>query len=100
MGDWRIIMYEIPLEKIPNQSFRVNLGASLFEITVKTSKELTLLSVEGDKVNCYSAICFPNYKISIPGLSGVLAFRCQDNEYPTYTKFGELHKLYYIEEDK
>lgn len=93
-------MYEIPLEKIPNQSLRVDLDNSSFEITVKTAKNLTFLSIDGDKVSCFSAICFPNSKISIPGLSGILVFRCQDDEYPTYTKFGELHKLYYITEEE
>ena len=89
-------MYKIPLEAIPNQRLSVDLDDGEVEITVKTVKGLTLVSI----TNHQSVIAIPNRAMFFPQLKGKLGFICQDDEYPTYKQFGNLHNLYYISESE
>lgn len=91
-------MEKIPLERIANQKFNVQLAGKNYNITINTRSGLSYLSINvRDTPLVAGRICLPNKRIEIPPylFPGVLFFHCQDNETPLYTKFGILHNLYY-----
>lgn len=97
-------MYNIELVKIPNQEFNYVVGDKSFTVQLRTIQELTFASIflDGEPL-LYSQLCLPNnfinlYKYIKAG--GKFYFKCSDNEYPNYTKFGDEHQLlFYTEEE-
>ena len=92
-------MVKIDLLKTPNQKlgFQLENGDNI-NITIKTAKEVTLLSVSTDFERIIdSAICEPNFIIESYGqIYGFLYWQSQDGQYPNYEKFNTLHNLYYV----
>ena len=92
-------MVKISLLRTPNQKlgFQLANGENI-NITLKTAKGVTLLSVSTDfKRIIDSALCEPNLIIEPHDkIYGFLYWDSQDNEYPNYEKFNTLHSLYYV----
>lgn len=93
-------MQLIELQNIPNQIFNIVLNGVDYRIQVRTIQDLTFISVwrNGD-VLFYNQVCVPNGYVdpyNYISENGKIFFRCLDNEYPNYRKFGITQWLYYL----
>lgn len=92
---------EIFLNAIPNQTFQLIIGQNNFQLTIKTLRENTYMSITineqkiSENIRCFSNDIVYPYNYDIPT---VFCWLCQDMKDPYYTKFGTLHKLLYISE--
>lgn len=97
-------MYNIELQKIPNQEFTYIVGDKSFLVRLRTIQDLTFadISVDGQPV-LYSQICSPNTFINTYryiSAGGKFYFKCVDNEYPNYKNFGDTQQLQFYTEDE
>lgn len=97
-------MYNISLANTPNQKFTYVVGDNLFTVELRTIQELTFASifVNGEAL-LYSQLCIPNNFINLYryiSAGGKFYFKCVDNEYPNYKKFGGAHQLLFYTEDE
>lgn len=97
-------MYNIELANIPNQEFTYVVGGNTFVVQLRTIQELTFasISVNGEQL-LYSQLCIPNSFINLYryiSAGGKFYFKCVDNEYPNYKKFGGAHQLLFYTEDE
>lgn len=97
-------MIEIAVQKIPNQEFDIELGGHRYNIEIRTFNEMTLMSVKIDDVDVKRSVrCCANQKV-IPynylTKGGNLIWRCIDDDYPHYTKFGDTQFLYYATDEE
>lgn len=83
----------IPLESIPNQQFNIPLGGSIYDITLKTFKNITFFDLLKDQNSLLSS------SRVVPGIplipytyledgGGNFIFITKSEEYPIYHKFG------------
>lgn len=92
---------EIFLNAIPNQTFQLIIGQNNFQLTIKTLRENTYMSITineqkiSENIRCFSNDIVYPYNYDIPT---VFCWLCQDMKDPHYTEFGTLHKLLYISE--
>ena len=97
-------MYIVELEKVPNQELTFIVGESALRVQLRTIQNLTFMTVFlNEQPLIYSQLCTPNnfvnlYKYISAG--GKFYFRCVDDEYPYYTKFGETQNLIFYTEDE
>ena len=93
-----MIIEEIALPAIPNQKFPLILDDKNYQISVRTFREHTYMSITiDDKKICDNIRCFAN-DVVYPyddNTNVTLYWLCQDNRDPYYTEFGTLHKLFY-----
>lgn len=97
-------MYTIDLLKTPNQELSYIVGNRNFVVQLRTIQELTFASIflDGEPL-VYSQLCTPNNFINLYryiSVGGKFYFKCTDNEYPNYKKFGESHRLLFYTEDE
>lgn len=97
-------MYSIELQKTPNQEFTYIVGDKSFRVQLRTIQNLTFASIflNGEAL-LYSQICVPNSFINIYryiSAGGKFFFKCVDNEYPYYKKFGDSQQLLFYTEDE
>ena len=97
-------MYTIDLLKTPNQELSYIVGNRNFVVQLRTIQELTFASIflDGEPL-VYSQLCTPNNFINLYryiSVGGKFYFKCTDNEYPNYKKFGESHQLLFYTEDE
>lgn len=99
-------MYLIPLNKTPSQELSVTINGVFFTIRLRywsnDDKGIIFSQVKvGDKDFTGSTRCVPNQPL-IPydylSGSGNFYFICSDNQYPDYNKFGEEHRLVFLDE--
>jgi hypothetical protein len=97
-------MYNVELSQIPNQEFTYTVGNDTFRIKLRTIQDLTFADIFlGDKPLLYSQLCTPNNFINLYryiSAGGKFYFKCVDNEYPNYKKFGGAHQLLFYTEDE
>lgn len=97
-------MYVIDLKNIPNQEFTYVVDNQTFTVQLRTIQDLTFASIFLDGMPLlYSQLCAPNSFINLYRYikaSGKFYFRCVDNEYPNYQKFGGAHQLLFYTEDE
>lgn len=93
-------MQIIDLANIPNQIFNVILNNTDYRLQLKTIQGLTLLSAwRNGELLFYNQVCVPNGYVNpydYVSTNGKLFFKCNDNEYPHYTKFNNTQKLYFL----
>lgn len=97
-------MYNIKLSKIPNQEFIYVVNDKSFRVQLRTIQDLTFASIflDGEPL-LYSQLCIPNNFINLYryiSAGGKFYFKCTDNEYPNYKKFGETQELLFYTEDE
>lgn len=97
-------MYSIDLLNTPNQEFSYIVGDRNFLVQLRTIQEKTFASIflDGEPL-LYSQICTPNNFINLYryiSAGGKFYFKCVDNEYPNYKKFGGAHQLLFYTEDE
>jgi hypothetical protein len=97
-------MYNINLANIPNQEFEFVVGKKTFMVQLRTIQGLTFASIflDGEPL-LYSQICTPNSFINLYryiSVGGKFYFKCVDNEYPNYEKFGSTQQLVFYTEDE
>lgn len=97
-------MYNVEINKVPNQELTFIVDGNSFRIQLRTIQELTFASIYlNDEPMLYSQLCVPNEYINgkqYLGKNGMFYFRCLDNEYPNYKKFGDTHHLEYYAENE
>lgn len=97
-------MYKIELQNIPNQEFNYVVEDKSFNIQLRTIQGLTFASIflDGQPL-LYSQLCIPNSFINLYryiSVGGKFFFKCVDNEYPNFQKFGGSHQLFFYTEDE
>lgn len=97
-------MQTIKLSKIPNQEIIFVVESKAFTVQLRTIQGLTFASIflDGEPL-LYSQICVPNSFINLYryiSVGGKFYFKCTDNEYPNYTKFGDTQELLFYMEDE
>lgn len=92
-------MIEIPLQRLPNQSFFITLDNNQWNFALKTTNGIISASVSLNGVVILSNMrCVAN-QIIIPSVyleSGNFLFLTQDFQLPYYTEFGVTQKLIYL----
>lgn len=95
-------MYQIELEKIPNQSFTTNINDNLYDIELRYNGEITLFTLKvNNKEICKNIIVFPNqyilpYKWQEQEAKGNFIFINGNDEYPFFSNFDN-NLFYFIE---
>ena len=97
-------MQVIELQNIPNQQFTYIVNDKTFLVQLRTIQDATFASIflDGEPL-LYSQICTPNNFINLYryiSAGGKFYFKCVDNEYPYYTKFGNSQQLLFYTEDE
>lgn len=97
-------MYNVELSNIPNQELTYTVGNNTFTVQLRTIQDLTFASIflDGEPL-LYSQLCTPNNFINLYryiSVGGKFYFKCVDNEYPNYEKFGGAHQLLFYTEDE
>lgn len=97
-------MQLIDLQNVPNQAFSITLNNVNYRFAVRTIQDLTFISVwRNDEVLFYNQICVPNGFIdpyNYVSDNGKIFFRCLDEEYPNYKRFGITQWLYYMTKEE
>lgn len=97
-------MYIVELEKVPNQELTFIVGDSAFRVQLRTIQKMTFMTVFlNEQPLIYSQLCTPNNFVNLYNYisaGGKFYFRCVDDEYPYYTKFGETQNLIFYTEDE
>lgn len=97
-------MYNVELQKLPNQELTYIVGDKSFRVQLRTIQDLTFASIFlDDEPLLYSQICVPNNFINMYryiSAGGKFFFKCVDNEYPNYKKFGDSQQLLFYTEDE
>jgi len=97
-------MIEITVQKMPNQSFDIELDGHRYGIEIRTFNGMTLMSVKiDDKYVKRSVRCCANQRVIPYGYltkGGNLTWICLDENYPHYSKFGDTQFLYYMTDDE
>jgi hypothetical protein len=97
-------MYKVDLRKVPNQELTFIVNNEVFRIQLRTIQDLTFATIFlNEKPLLYSQLCTPNNYINLYNYisaSGKFFFKCIDEEYPNYTKFGETQELLFYTEDE
>lgn len=94
----------VNLVKVPNQELSFVVADNVFFIRLRTIQEITYMSCwVNDKPLFYDQICTPNnwvnqYKYISVG--GKFYFKCVNNDYPYYTKFGDSQELLFYTQDE
>jgi hypothetical protein len=88
-----------PIQAVPNQSLSITLDGNVFELTIKSLKGITVVSVTINGVdtidNLIAAACAP----IIPAQyleAGNFVFLTANNQLPFYTQFGTTQSLFYF----
>lgn len=97
-------MYKVDLRKTPNQELTFIVDSDAFRVQLRTIQGLTFASIFLNETPLlYSQLCTPNNYINLYdyiSASGKFFFKCVDNEYPNYKKFGESQELlFYTKEE-
>ena len=97
-------MYKIKLSNIPNQELEFLYDSKNFTVKLRTIQDLTFASIflDGEPL-LYSQICSPNNFINLHkyiSVGGKFYFKCVDNEYPHFEKFGNSQELLFYTEDE
>ena len=97
-------MQIVKLQQIPNQQFTLIVEDKTFLVQLRTIQDLTFASIflDGEPL-LYSQICTPNNFVNLYryiSAGGKFYFKCVDNEYPNYKKFGGAHQLLFYTEDE
>ncbi len=97
-------MYTINLTKTPNQELTFIIDDNAFRIQLRTIQELTFMTVFlNEQPLIYSQLCTPNNFVNLYmyiSVGGKFFFKCIDDEYPNYKKFGDTqHLLFYTEDE-
>lgn len=97
-------MYNIELQKTPNQEFTYVVGDNTFTVQLRTIQDLTFATIflDGEAL-LYSQLCVPNTFVNLYryiSAGGKFFFKCVDNEYPNYQKFGDTQQLLFYTEDE
>lgn len=97
-------MYEVRLQKIPNQEVSFVIDDRTFLVKLRTIQDLTFADIYLDgEALLHSQICLPNEFINIYryiSANGKFFFKCVDKEYPYYQKFGDSQQLIFYTEDE
>ena len=97
-------MYIVKLQKIPNQELSFVVDDRTFLIKLRTIQGLTFADIELDgEALLHGQICLPNEFINLYryiSANGKFYFKCVDNEYPYYEKFGDSQNLIFYTEDE
>lgn len=97
-------MQIVPLQNIPNQEFTIVLNNSAYRIALRSLQAFTYVSVWQDgELLFYNQICTPNNWVNpynYVSTNGKLYFKCLDNDYPTYTKFGDTQQMIFYAPDE
>lgn len=98
-------MLELPLERIPNQTFEIILNDQDCKIHLYTRDEFLFFDLDvSDAPFFYGAICYDRTRIlpiSRDSFNGNFIFRdtlARNN--PEYSKLGERYILYYLTDDE
>lgn len=93
-------MFLINLEKIPNQMFSIQLEGISYRVSLRTIHGLTYMSVWADgEVLFQDQLCVPNSLVNpynYVSRGGKFYFKCLDDEYPVWSKFGDTQTLFYL----
>lgn len=93
-------MFLINLEKIPNQMFSLQLEGASYRVSLRTIQGLTYMSVWADgDVLFQDQLCVPNSFVNpynYVSRGGKFYFKCLDEEYPVWNKFGDTQKLVFL----
>lgn len=97
-------MYTVNLNKVPNQELTFIVDDKTFRIQLRTIQDLTFMTVFlNENPLIYSQLCTPNNFVNLYNYisaGGKFFFRCIDEEYPNYNKFGDTqHLLFYTEDE-
>lgn len=97
-------MYIVELNKIPNQELTFIVDSNAFRVQLRTIQELTFMTVFlNEQPLIYSQLCTPNNFVNLYNyisVGGKFYFKCIDEEYPHYTKFGDTQQLVFYTEDE
>lgn len=97
-------MYNVSLNKVPNQELTFVVGENAFRIQLRTIQGLIFASIFlNEQPLLYSQLCTPNNFINLYNYisaGGKFYFNCIDNEYPNYKKFGDTQHLVFYTEDE
>lgn len=94
-------MQQIPLQPIPNQSFTIVLDDNSWDISLRTAKDITAVSLSLNNEVLLSNIRAVANSLIIPYRykelkSGNFLFLTKNFELPFYTQFGLTQKLVYV----
>ena len=92
----------INLNSIPNQQFGVQIEGLFYDFTVQSFQDYSIISIsEENKVLISGFLCVPHVRL-IPyryDSKGNFIFISDNDEYPTYKKFGASQFLYFLDEN-
>lgn len=98
------MIYTVNLIKTPNQELNFVVGDNVFFIKLRTIQNITYMScwVNNNPI-FYNQICTPNnwvnqYKYISVG--GKFYFKCVNDDYPYYDKFGDSQELLFYTQDE
>lgn len=93
-------MREIQLQRIPNQQFTVNIGNSIWELTIKIAKKMMFADVyrDNEPIILGTVIVADNPIIPYKYLSGFgnFAILTNNGELPNWELFGITQHLVYL----
>lgn len=98
-------MQRIPLEAIPNQTFTAVLNDNSWDITIKTAKDITAVTISLNNELIISNARAVSNTLLIPSRyqelkSGNFLFLTKDYQLPIYTEFGLTQRLIYVTNDE
>lgn len=89
----------LPLQQLPNQSFSIQLGTSLFDIALKKTNGIMAMSISINGTltieNLICAACSPIIPARYLEV-GNFMFLTANNQLPDYTQFGLSQQLLYF----
>ena len=94
-------MIQIPLQAIPNQNLKYQAEDELYDITIRTTKYATHISISRDDEAIISnQILIPNslvMRYNYDVTNGNFIFESMQDNLPDYNKFGVTQFLYYVD---
>lgn len=96
-------MLLLNIKSIPNQIFNFTNNDITYTVELRTIQGLVYMSVKTNGETLFnSQLCVPNAFINPYNYlsdNGKFYFKCLDNEYPNFTKFGSTQSLLFYEKD-
>ena len=97
-------MFTVELNKVPNQELTFIVDNNAFRVQLRTIQDLTFMTVFlNEQPLIYSQLCTPNNFVNLYNyisVGGKFYFKCIDEEYPNYKKFGDTQHLIYYTADE
>jgi hypothetical protein len=94
-------MFVVPLAAISNQRLSVRLDGALFDLEVKTARDVMTISIFRDAKPVIKGLrCLPDIPLIpyayLEGLTGNFYFTTEGGAYPHYSRFGATDTLWYV----